>query len=626
MRNADYARGESLLSGYVNSRLKTLHQIEKEYDVVLTTARESAINKLENGAVPAELNARLDAADEETQIQLMNEFIRDELKRNPVLVDVQQRMYESASVVPVAMELGIGLLHRGRETEDPSQRKEMLERAEKLFLDVRGFVSESNEYQLSLGEIYYWLGKAEEGRKLLDEFLDQNKRGFKSLYGVASLLRNLGVRSEAMTLCEEAYSAATEDDQRHAAAMLLGIMSDEPEDAISWLRKANTKIPQVKALLAKNEAFQAGLDGRVEDAAKHLRTAIAFYDTEAETVSALNNAATLYRNLYSYTGDESALNRYSELMDKANKLMPNDAVVLANTFDATLSKGIREVIGDRVDFFELKAVGDVEKLEFLFSTADEHAALIKQFRSNPTVEKALSFLDQLQVIAPKRFDTYETMASIGDFLKDGDKLKRTLQRFADASPDTAQEYELARAYVAGEKDDYFRNSYSVAIQQARETYESVSSGKSDTTLAIVAETLCRYLTTGEDFGLEANADEVVQLAQAAHAAAPSVSSRENLINALAYRTSKRLSSQDSRFAKLVNSCQRESSIVYALGLAMAISPSFAEKAAADVDMNQAIELIAESFEKFPAGTGGLGLYSRSGRKSAACRKNGRLCW
>ncbi len=602
-RKGDYDRGEALLDGYVTGRLKTLHQLEKEYDAELNSSRESAINRLQTGDVSSELNARLDAADEETQIQLVNEFIRSELENNPVLLDVQQQLFETASVVPVAMELGIGLLQRGRQTEDPAQRKETLERAEKLFLDVRGFVSESNEYQLSLGEIYYWLGKAEEGRKLLDEFLDQNQRGFESLYGVANLLRNLGVRSEAMTLCEEAYSVAREENQKHTAAMLLGIMSDEPKDAINWLRKADTKLPQVKATLAKNEAFQAAQDGRIKDAATHLRTAIAFYDTELETVSALNNVATLYRNLYSFTGDPSALNRYGELMDKANKLMPNDAVVLANTLDATLSKGIRELAGDRVDFSKLKIVGDVDLLEFLYSSSEQHAKLVEQFQTNPTVTRGLSILDQLQVIAPKRLDTYATMASIGGFLQDSKSLNRTLQQFTDASPETTQKYEEARAYVAGEKDDYFRNSYSVAIQQARETYQAMSSLKPDTTLSIAAVTLCRYLTAVEDLGLDVDADEVVQLAQSAHAAAPSVSTRENLIYALVYRLCTRLSAKDSRFANLVTSCKRESSSNYAVALAMAISPSFAENTAADSDMQRAIELIAEGFENFPEGSG-----------------------
>ena len=45
------------------------------------------------------------------------------------------------------------------------------------------------------------------------------------------------------------------------------------------------------------------------------------------------------------------------------------------------------------------------------------------------------------------------------------------------------------------------------------------------------------------------------------------------------------------------------SLLVLLALAMAISPGFAEKAAAESDLQQAIELITKGFDEFPQGSG-----------------------
>src|SRR5687768_802836 len=110
------------------------------------------------------------------------------------------------------------MLQRAQGQADPAARKSQLEAAEQVFLAVRGVAGESDEYRLALGQVYYWLGKQAEGRKLFDEFLAAKGRGAEDLLRIAATLRQLGAEPEARALAEEAYNKATTNEHRHAAA------------------------------------------------------------------------------------------------------------------------------------------------------------------------------------------------------------------------------------------------------------------------------------------------------------------------------------------------------------------------------------------------------------------------
>ena len=92
---------------------------------------------------------------------------------------------------------------KGSEDIDPAARKAELEAAEKTFLAIRGMAGDTDEYRLFLGQVYYWLGRLEEGRALFEELLAANERSYGTLMAVSSTLREVGEDSLARQFTEE---------------------------------------------------------------------------------------------------------------------------------------------------------------------------------------------------------------------------------------------------------------------------------------------------------------------------------------------------------------------------------------------------------------------------------------
>ena len=83
--------------------------------------------------------------------------------------------------MPVALDLGIVLLQRGQRLNDPAARRAELEKAEKTFLAIQGVAGESDTFRLSMGQVYYWLGRHDDGTKMFDDLLKANNRDGETL-------------------------------------------------------------------------------------------------------------------------------------------------------------------------------------------------------------------------------------------------------------------------------------------------------------------------------------------------------------------------------------------------------------------------------------------------------------
>ena len=64
-------------------------------------------------------------------------------------------------------------------------------------------VGDSDEFKLNMGKVNYWLGKQDEGKKLLDDILQRNAGDFHVKYAVARTLRDV-IRSRGALSPEEA--------------------------------------------------------------------------------------------------------------------------------------------------------------------------------------------------------------------------------------------------------------------------------------------------------------------------------------------------------------------------------------------------------------------------------------
>lgn len=221
---------------------------------------------------------------------MVRRYIQARIKDDSRIAATREAPAGKSDVVPVALDLGIVMLRRAQEMSDPAARQAELEKAEKTFLAIRSAAGESDEYRLFLGQVYYWLGRHDEGRALFDELLLAKERNFETLLLVAEMLRQVGSEPEARTLAEEAYAATTEQVKKYQAAALRSLILRDVEDQIEWLRRAAPNDESTKVGLSWAMGRQALTEGRVDEAERNLREAVAMYDKPAETASSTSRA------------------------------------------------------------------------------------------------------------------------------------------------------------------------------------------------------------------------------------------------------------------------------------------------------------------------------------------------
>jgi tetratricopeptide (TPR) repeat protein len=162
------------LQPYTDERLKRWKQVEKAQKDAVAQADNEVLEELKGGRALGFDYARHKTADRATQDRLIYEYRNNRLKDHPAFRRAMEDLRKESRVVPVALDFGIVLLRRAQGMPDPDKRRQELERAEKTFLAIRTAAEKSDEFRLFLGQVYYWLGRHAEGRKLFDELLEFN--------------------------------------------------------------------------------------------------------------------------------------------------------------------------------------------------------------------------------------------------------------------------------------------------------------------------------------------------------------------------------------------------------------------------------------------------------------------
>src|SRR5262249_37452966 len=187
-----------------------------------------------------------------------------------------------------------------------------------------------------------------------------NGRKFATLVTVGQALREVGADSEARAVIEEAYNKETDAAMKQAAAGVRAVLYKDLDDEIDWRRRSNLSNPHDKASLSTALGKQAMREGKNEEAAGHLREAIAAYTAMKEDATSLNNGALAYLTLYQLTSDGEALTRAGEMLEKAVSLQPGDSILISNAAHSILAAALRDVAGPALDLKVLKADGKIE--------------------------------------------------------------------------------------------------------------------------------------------------------------------------------------------------------------------------------------------------------------------------
>jgi tetratricopeptide (TPR) repeat protein len=587
----------ALLQPYVDARLAQLHAAEQRLEAAERSTREAAIKDLKDNNGP--MARELAEAGEARQREIVINHIINKMKANPAIGRAQREMGRLTSVVPVTLELGVARLRRGQAQVDPAARKAEMEKAEKTFLSVRGVAGESDPYRRYLGQVYYWLGKAAEGKKLFDELLKSRNRSPEALTGVAQALREVGAVTEARALVEEAHRTANDQHVKEDIAAFRAVMATDNDDKLTWLRRADTSQPEVKAQLATAEGNQAALVGREEEAAGHLRRAVELYEQMPPSDTALNNGALAGYSLYAVTGDPQVLDRCLRMLEKALALNPTDSIVLSNLANAQFEAAVRDFVGPRVDFRTLRARGNTGVLTYLARDQAGRRQLQEGLRAHAGVARARDSFERLVVISPKSVSAYADLDTLYATTGDTAGLKKTLERVAAAEFNLSESLKDQLDFYKGTKDSQQKEQAAAAQKRATERLAAARK-VGGVTFAVAAGDLLSAQTTAELYGVPVDADAVVAAAEEAHAASPSGGSAAVLQGALMVRGGRRVAAEVPAYAALVKVAGRSmGGHIGLLPVALGRPGPARDALRADADIRRATTMLAAEQPAFP---------------------------
>lgn len=583
----------ALLLPYVERRLERLHQADDAMTSAFQTAQQAAFDALNDD--PAFVT-RYNATRADEQDALVEERVIQYIRNDRGVAHAQEEYARAGAVVPVALDLGIVTLRRAQALNDPDTRRSELEKAEKIFLAIQGQAGETDEFRLSLGQVYYWLGKHDEGRQIFDQLLESNGRDYQTLMSVGHVLRAVGEESSARTMIEDAYTAAAEPEQKFAAAATRSVLDVDLDDRIEWLRKSDPNDTYIKAGLSDALGKQAARAGRDDEAVRHFREAIAAYASLPESTTSLNNAASSCFSIGAITGSRDDFDEGVRMCERALALDPSDSILVLNAGSAILSSGVRELMGDAIDLEALQLSPSLSYLSFLYQDAAGRDAFVEKIRTSSLILKALGFMDQGTVLAPKRPAGYSGPVAVHVLTRNLEALRGIERRLQTVELDLADANREALEFYAGGSKQL--DEYRQALSRF-ETTLSHMSPEAGVDFAVAAANVVNARTTLSYYGEPVDADALVGLAEQAYAAAPSSATASALANARSYRAVEALASRNAAFRDMRERARRSLSPVYLLAVALGDDAELREDARQLDDVAGVVSYTRDAFSRFP---------------------------
>src|SRR5262249_48243197 len=119
------------------------------------------------------------------------------------------------------------------------------------------------------------------------------------------------------------------------------------------------------------------------------------------------------------------------------------------------------------------------------------------------------------------------------------------------------------------------------------------------TFAVAAVSLSEALTSREQMGENVDANQVVRLAEEAHAAAPSRATQSALVTAILFHAHQQLVKQEPDYAKMASRARRSLSPSYLIAVAISEGGKLRDAVLANKDVRRACEMLKESTATFP---------------------------
>ena len=589
-----------LLSDYTSARLETFQKAEARLDSVTESLWDSEFFKLQNGLAPDAFYEAYDKAPKTEQQLMVDTHLSEAVYNKPKYLDALKVYQESAAVVPVAMDFGVLQLRRAEGLSSQAERNAELEAAEKTFLSIKGAAGDSDEYKVYLGQVYFWLGKQDEGQALFDEVLEANGRSSESLLSIALTLRSLGKTGLAEELTQEAYENAADDKTRYNAANVMNLLSSSLEDKVKWLERSDPNAASVQASLKETKGQIAANEGDTKSAIKYFREAIQHSETLPDNAVTFNNRALTYFAIHGVTGDRADFKKGADLMSEAVSQRADDSILLGNAADTLLTSSLYEVLPDTLQFDKLQSRPSPSDLSYFYRDAAEKARVISDLKANADFNTATEYLERTILLAPNNVDNYTTLGSLYFFLDDTDALESLGSRMAENQIDISTNASLYEEYLQSDssEDD-------LAKLKARETRirdQMTQNGLNVQTKGALQFALSRNLQSQVMAGEESRMMESVQLAKQAARTLPSSRTESQYAAQLMSQASLEASAKFPAYKSLRDKWGKAYSDSYLVGLVMGEGGEVSDWFKNNAAFKQSIQIERDALKKFPEST------------------------
>lgn len=580
-----------LLNAYTAARLERLHKAEQAYDAAVNNAWDQQIDLLNKGAAPDSFYEEYENADESGQAAILDTYVQERIKDDRSIGMALTELIEVSAVVPVALDLGMVMLNRASTMSDPDTKRAELEAAERTFLAIRGLAGETDEYRMYLGQVYYWLGKADQGKELLDQLLAAHNRSQEIMIAVASTLREVGAESEARALAEEAYRNAKDPETRYMAARMRSLMQLDRDDEIEWLKRSNPEDAGVQAALNSSLGARAADYGNPDAAMRYIRKAIEIYEDQPETASSLNNSALIYLRLFELDGDPATLKNALDRMDKAVNLMPSDSILMLNTTSAHLQATAYDVVNGKIDLVALKTAPSLDMLTYLYDNTQQKDVFSQEIVSHPSTTTAMGYADRLMLVAPQRSGSYAVPLLFHNFTRDTDKIRLLLDRVNNVQIDLTDTMSERLDYYSGNMDEKYQRENMGHMNKWRDVIGRIRGNTDPVTFAYAVGAYVHVSVAAWDVGADIDSNELVSLAEEAFNASASRGTRQTLRIVLCQRAVDQLSAADPAFARFAEPCKRSLDAHEIIALALAPGHRFFSMTSQHPDVQRVLAMI-----------------------------------
>ncbi|MFT5127249.1 MAG: tetratricopeptide (TPR) repeat protein, partial [Rhodothermales bacterium] len=533
------------------ARLEAYHKAEANFETASARSWKSHMKALENGKAGSSWYKKYEAASEDQQGAMVQEWIGKQMENDSGLVGHRQRFIDAASVVPHAMDLGILLLQHAQGLEDADVRRAELESSEAIFMSVQGAAGDNPQYQLFLGQVKYWLGKSAEGEALFTQFLssgDPDEPPFSAMLAVASTYREVGETAKARALYEDVYNRADDEEIKDSAANMRAITATATDDSLHWLKLCKAQSPSLRANLAANLGLKAAADGDVDEAVHKFKEAIKIYDKMPESSVTLNNSALVFGHIFNATGNVEQHSQGVARLRKAHSLSPEDSITMGNFARHLNTSAALAVTSDAIDYPVLREHASSSLFSSIATDRDGRLALEKRMLENAEFREAANGLSKARVLSPKSLHLYSNLVRVYSLQGDVDGLKKLYTDLVAAELDLTQmNAEFLDIYAGNQDETRLADAqYEFADYQAR---AKADVGASPPTAALLHIYVADAVENLWNLNRSVDPDLAIQAAEAAVAIHSSQNARRTLAGSYILRGAASTLPETAEFAK-----------------------------------------------------------------------------